>query len=193
MKKLVFFALMFFMFSIAYSKVSVQTNIPERLTYKVPVNMIINISSDSQKYDVALITPIGWDVIWYNVSTSSGFDKKDSLYLGQESTVFRWIFRNVSEKNVYINLSFVPLSTGEFKVYVLWTYPGGFSSKEFKVSLTPVCGNYICEPGESVFICPIDCGLFSKTFLVLILIAATFIVVSGVLYQEYIKYKVRRR
>jgi len=162
-------------------------SVPENVSYSKPFNISVQINPGNETmFDLVALFPTGWSVTnWSTNVEGVSLEHRDTNYMGKDVSAFRWRFNEVTG-DVNLKVEVMPSGVGD-KVSFVWVYPNGFSSQEYGIKMSAACGNGICEKGENVFTCPSDCPYFPQMFWVAVLLIATGIAVTGVIYREYLK------
>lgn len=201
-KGYIFFAIAFFAISLSYGITVERTAVPAAdFGEQVEITFFIN-PDGIQKFDFTETLPAQWEILSWGVQ---GISKESVLFsqttpeiLENSKTVYSWAFENALEP---ITLTYIVVvnSVGEVDLKTMWFYEEQIESQEnefFVRSTGVVCGDNICQSayGENLINCPGDCPFKSTPyFWISLLLFATIIVVTGVIYRESKKIKMPKR
>jgi len=200
MKKEILLGLIFILaLPVVFAKIEVNMATPTSVGFNQSAAFKIIVSSTEEKFDIAQIIPAGWQIISWGTEGIAKeeltAETKEIEYAGNPSTAYHWASSKAGTFNITFTL--VPLSFGQQEITTLWVYPGSFDSKSFSINVwsQTICGNGICESalGENSLTCPADCKPVKLSlFWVILLVAATFIAISGIAYREYLMYWLKK-
>jgi hypothetical protein len=187
----VVFVLAFALISLASAQVTVDTIRPVTVMRNETFTIEIEISTTEAQtsFDVIQFLPLQWEVLSWEVS---GYERADIFYEFSGQQIFaardraaaHWRFTKGLSNDVTITLQTRPVAGEQLyaEFITVWTYPGGFNSKSYILTVlpgvgVPFCGNTFCDPGENIFTCPQDC----PTQIELLPIDLTLIIVSAII------------
>jgi hypothetical protein len=192
LKILAMLLLVGFVFSIA-SAFQVKVDSPVNVSNGIfEINISIAPEGETQ-FDIVELVPLSWQVVDWNSSSSVSMPEHRIMnYMGENLSAYRWKFVNANS-NVSLVIKVKPSFEGD-TLTTVWTYPNGFGSQSVSIKVNPVCGNGVCEPGETYSSCPSDCKalMSSKVGLMWILITLTLLTILGIAYREYKRLKRRK-
>ena len=165
---------------------------PEYVAPNSNVSTQLVMQGSADVVDVGIVVPKGitlnsWDIY--------GLPKSNVNYTVEEvygKTMYHFKINNVDKQSTLVTY-FKVTSSGKLDYVITYKY-GNFTSMAYKSSYIKlkeaVCGNGICEPGETPYNCPTDCSINEKTNYLLITVIA-ILAVSGLGYWIYRKHKLK--
>jgi len=164
MKKFLWIFLFLIFLGISHAYVSVEPHIPSKIQAKEPVMIVIDFDSN-EPFDVIVLFDKSFEILNWEVSNVSKprytFEFKEYTYKEKERKSYHWGFPP-STGHIFITIR--QPESGDYQINTIITHKGGFVAKDYKISAVPIlkeikptCGNGICEPGEDLNSCPVDC------------------------------------
>ena len=168
---------------------TVELNAPSEVAPGKQISTQIILSGKADIADIGVILPSGfkfdsWKV--YGVEKNKVNVSNEIVY-GKKMVHFQ--IKGINGK-ITLETNFVANSSGKLDFVVTYK-EGNFTSMAYKSTYIKikesVCGNGICEPGENMFNCPVDCGPQKANYILIIAIA--IIAIAGVSYWMIRRWK----